>query len=81
MLFWVACLLYGFLSSKGKFGLGCLDPPSTQSVDATIEWYMILTVFAFSFGEVFAGLLGGLFVEALGIAVQRVFGRLRHKTS
>src|SRR5262249_29219350 len=79
VVYWVGYefLYLGLLCSKGKFGLGWFTPPSQATQDATREWSTLLTVFAFTFGEVVAGALGAVFGGAAGVAGLRLFRWLR----
>lgn len=65
-------LFLGLMCGTGKAGFGLCAPPSQSMQDAIREWVMPLTVFAFTFGEVIAALLGAVFGAAAGAALAKL---------
>lgn len=74
-------LYAGFLCGTGKYSLGWFDPPTGQAVEAVRDSTILLTAIAFTWGEVFAGLLGAVFGGTAVAVVRTAVGRFRSARS
>jgi hypothetical protein len=76
LAYWIGFefLYVGLLCGTGKYSLGWFDPPAGPTLTAVRENSALLTALAFTWGEVFAGLLGAVFGGA-AVAVARGVAR------
>lgn len=79
LAYWVGFefLWVGLVCGTGKYGLGWFDPPAGPALAAVRDSSTLLTAVAFTWGEVFAGVLGAAFGGAAVAVVRGVAGRFR----